>query len=203
MPALRGRWQLKNASVALAALDELAERLPGLAGRGEARPGARAPAGTPAGAAGASRDRARRRPQPAGRALARRAAWATWRFASARFAVFAILADKDIGGVIDAMRDRIDALVRLRGRRPSAPRAPRRWPKLLAERGCGESRRTFATVRRRARSSASGSRARMIELWSSDRSIPWRRRCGPPAESPWRPLRPLKRARSGDAAGND
>src|SRR6185436_6534551 len=28
MPALRGAWQLKNASVALAALDELADRLP-------------------------------------------------------------------------------------------------------------------------------------------------------------------------------
>jgi len=28
MPALRGRWQLKNASAALAALDEVADRLP-------------------------------------------------------------------------------------------------------------------------------------------------------------------------------
>ena len=28
MPALRGQWQLKNASSALAALDELADRLP-------------------------------------------------------------------------------------------------------------------------------------------------------------------------------
>ena len=51
-----------------------AARAPGLPRRGEARPGHGAPPGPPAGAARAARDRARRRPQPARRALARRRA---------------------------------------------------------------------------------------------------------------------------------
>ena len=61
------------------------------------------------------------------------------------FAVFAILADKDIGGVIDGMRGRIDRWY------VSAARADRAAPAAtvsdaLAQRGLGEVTRSFASV---------------------------------------------------------
>ncbi len=108
MPALRGSWQLGNAATALAALDALADRLPlsvgeirqgltrvRLAGRLQVLPG---------------------RPQVvldvahnphAARALA--TGLGEMSFAARTLAVFAVLADKDIDGVVAAMAARVDA----------------------------------------------------------------------------------------------
>ena len=107
MPALRGRWQLRNAASALAALDEVAERLPvslgevkrGLAtvrlpGRLQTLPG-RPPivldvAHNP----------------HAARSLAE--ALGDMGFFENTLAVFAMLGDKDIAGVVAAVADDID-----------------------------------------------------------------------------------------------
>ncbi|MFZ3323697.1 MAG: bifunctional tetrahydrofolate synthase/dihydrofolate synthase [Usitatibacter sp.] len=144
IPALRGRWQLKNASVALAALDEIADRCPvslgevkrgltnvRLPGRLQALPG---------------------RPQVvldvahnphAARALAD--GLGDMGFFERTFAVFAILGDKDIGGVIDAMRGRVDQwFVSSAAAERAAP--AQRVAELLAERGLAGATRTFATV---------------------------------------------------------
>ena len=108
MPALRGSWQLVNAATALAALDAIADRLPisvgeirqgltrvRLAGRLQVLPG---------------------RPQVvldvahnphAARALA--TGLGEMAFAARTLAVFAVLADKDIDGVVAAMAARVDA----------------------------------------------------------------------------------------------
>jgi dihydrofolate synthase/folylpolyglutamate synthase len=61
------------------------------------------------------------------------------------FAVFAMLADKDIGGVIDAMRGRIDRwyVASAEGER-GAPGAT--LAALLAERGLAATTRSFTTV---------------------------------------------------------
>jgi len=107
MPALRGPWQLANAATALAALDEVADRFPvslgevkrgltsvRLAGRLQVLPG---------------------RPQVvldvahnphAARALAR--GLGEMGFANRTIAVFAMLADKDIAGVVEAVAPRVD-----------------------------------------------------------------------------------------------
>ena len=106
-PALRGAYQLLNASCALAALDELHERLPvsaqdirrglsevELAGRCQVLPG---------------------RPQivldvahnpAAAHALA--ASIGDMGFAHATWAILGVMADKDIPGVIEAMSGRVD-----------------------------------------------------------------------------------------------
>nr|MDQ3026661.1 bifunctional tetrahydrofolate synthase/dihydrofolate synthase [Pseudomonadota bacterium] len=107
IPALRGRWQLKNASSALAALDELAERLPvslgevkrglalvRLAGRLQALPG------RPAVVLDVAHN------PHAARSLAE--GLGDMGFFQNTFAVFGILADKDIGGVVDAVAHRVD-----------------------------------------------------------------------------------------------
>jgi dihydrofolate synthase/folylpolyglutamate synthase len=107
IPALRGRWQLKNASAALAALDELAQRLPvslgevkrGLAtvslpGRMQSLPG------RPAVVLDVAHN-----PQAA-RALA--GGLGDMGYFENTFAVFGILADKDVAGVVDAVAHRID-----------------------------------------------------------------------------------------------
>lgn len=107
MPALRGPWQLKNASCALAALDEVADRLPvslgevkrGLAlvrlpGRLQVLPG-RPPIVLDVA----------HNPQAA-RALAQ--GLGEMGFAERTLAVFGVLSDKDIGGVVDALRPRVD-----------------------------------------------------------------------------------------------
>lgn len=108
MPALRGSWQLGNAATALAALDAMADRLPvsvgeirqgltrvRLSGRLQVLPG---------------------RPQVvldvahnphAARALA--TGLGEMAFAARTLAVFAVLADKDIDGVVAAMAARVDA----------------------------------------------------------------------------------------------
>jgi dihydrofolate synthase/folylpolyglutamate synthase len=107
MPALRGRWQLKNASAALAALDELADRLPlslGEVKRGLT--GVRLPGrlqslpGRPAIVLDVAHN-----PQAA-RSLAD--GLGDMGFFENTFAVFGILDDKDAGGVIGAVRGRID-----------------------------------------------------------------------------------------------
>jgi dihydrofolate synthase/folylpolyglutamate synthase len=144
IPALRGRWQLKNASSALAALDEVADRLPislgevkrgltnvRLAGRLQSLPG---------------------RPQVildvahnphAARALAD--GLADMGFARNTLAVFGVLGDKDVGGVIDAMRHRVD---RWYVAAPESERAAAAEDvaRALAGHGAGEPARTFATV---------------------------------------------------------
>ncbi|HEX7606035.1 MAG TPA: bifunctional tetrahydrofolate synthase/dihydrofolate synthase [Usitatibacter sp.] len=144
MPALRGRWQLKNAAVALAALDELAERLPvslgevkrgltlvRLPGRLQALPG---------------------RPSivldvghnpHAARALAE--GLGDMGFFKKTLGVFAMLGDKDIGGVVDAMRGRIDRwFVAAANVERAAP--AQKVAEILAQRGLEGATRTFATV---------------------------------------------------------
>src|SRR5206468_2384835 len=107
MPALRGRWQLKNASAALAALDELAERLP--VSLGEIKRGltlVRLPGrlqvlpGRPAIILDVAHN------PHAARSLAD--GLGDMGFHENTLAVFAMLGDKDMAGVIDAMRGRID-----------------------------------------------------------------------------------------------
>ena len=144
MPALRGRWQLKNAASALAALDELAARLPvsagevkralatvRLAGRLQSLPG------RPAIVLDVAHN------PHAARALAQ--ALGEMGFFENTFAVFAMLGDKDIGGVVDAVRHRIDRwFVAAAQVDRAAPAA--RVAEVLRERGVGEGVRTFATV---------------------------------------------------------
>ena len=144
MPALRGRWQLKNASVALAALDELADRLPLSAG--EVKRGltlVRLPGrlqvlpGRPSIVMDVAHN------PHAARALAD--GLGDMGYYENTFAVFAMLADKDIGAVVDAMRERVDRWF------VSAADADRAAcaeavAKILAARGLEGRTRSFATV---------------------------------------------------------
>ena len=142
MPALRGRWQLKNASAALAALDEVADRLPvsigeikrglmtvRLTGRLQSIPG------RPSIVLDVAHN-----PQAA-RALAD--GLGDMGFAERTFAVFGILADKDAAGVIDAMKGRVD---RWYVAAPESDRAARAADitRLLEARGAEA--RSFATI---------------------------------------------------------
>jgi dihydrofolate synthase/folylpolyglutamate synthase len=144
IPSLRGAWQLRNASCALAALDELAERLPlsigevkrGLAlatipGRLQVLPG------RPSIVLDVAHN-----PQAA-RALAD--GLGDMGFFENTFAVFGILRDKDIGGVIDAMAKRVD---RWYVATPPSERAAStdEVAGFLAQRGFSERTRTFAAV---------------------------------------------------------
>jgi len=144
MPALRGRWQLKNACVALAALDEVADRVPvslgevkrgftnvRLAGRLQVLPG------RPSIVLDVAHN------PHAARALAD--GLGDMGFYERTFAVFAMLADKDIGGVIDAMRGRVDQwFVASVAAERAAP--AQRVADLLSGRGLSAVARTFATV---------------------------------------------------------
>jgi dihydrofolate synthase/folylpolyglutamate synthase len=144
MPALRGRWQLKNASVALACLDELADRLP--VSLGEVKRGltlAHLPGrlqvlpGRPSVVLDVAHN-----PQAA-RALAD--GLGDMGYYERTFAVLAMLADKDIGAVIDAVRHRVDRwFVTAAVAERAAP--AERIAALLAQRGLGEATRTYATV---------------------------------------------------------
>jgi dihydrofolate synthase/folylpolyglutamate synthase len=144
IPALRGRWQLRNAAAAIAALDELGERIPvsvgeikrglalvRLAGRLQTLPG-RPPivldvAHNP----------------HAARSLAD--ALGEMGFYENTHAVFAMLGDKDIAGVVEAVRHRIDRwFVSAAQADRAAPAA--RVAQILAEHGAGQATRTFATV---------------------------------------------------------
>jgi dihydrofolate synthase / folylpolyglutamate synthase len=143
-PALRGRWQLKNASSVLAALDELAERLPvslgevkrgltlvQLSGRLQTLPG------RPAVVLDVAHN------PHAARALAE--GLGDMGYFENTLAVFAMLADKDIGAVVDAMGHRIDRWL------VAAPESERaasaaQVAQILAGRGFAAATRTFATV---------------------------------------------------------
>jgi dihydrofolate synthase / folylpolyglutamate synthase len=144
MPALRGRWQLKNASSVIAALDEVSDRLPvslgeikrGLAtvrltGRLQVIPG------RPAIVLDVAHN------PHAARALAD--GLADMPYAPTTHAVFAILGDKDIGGVIDAMKGRVDHwYVAAAEAERAAPAA--KVAEELAQRGFANATRTFATI---------------------------------------------------------
>ena len=144
MPALRGRWQLKNASVALAALDEVGEGLP--VSLGEVKRGlalVRLPGRLQAlpGRPGVVLDVAHN--PHAARALAE--GLGEMGYYENTLAVFAMLADKDIGGVVDAMHERVDRwFVSAADVERAAPGAE--VAKILAARGLGERTRTFATI---------------------------------------------------------
>ena len=144
IPALRGAWQLRNAACALAALDELAGRLPlsigeikrgltlaTLPGRLQVLPG------RPAIVLDVAHN-----PQAA-RALAD--GLGDMGFYENTYAVFAMLADKDIGGVIDAITARVD---RWFVASPPSERAASaaHVAELLEARGLAGATRTFTTV---------------------------------------------------------
>jgi dihydrofolate synthase / folylpolyglutamate synthase len=144
LPALNGRWQLKNASVVLAALDEIADRFP--VSIGEVKKGllgVRLPGrlqvlpGRPSVVLDVAHN------PHAARALAD--GLGDMGFYERTFAVFAMLGDKDIGGVIDAMRGRVDQwFVASVAAERAAP--AQRIAELLSERGLSKATRTFATV---------------------------------------------------------
>lgn len=144
MPALRGPWQLGNASAALATLDELSDRLPvslgeikrgltgvRLAGRLQVLPG------RPSVVLDVAHN------PHAARALAQ--GLGGMGYARETIAVFAMLGDKDIEGVVAAMADRVD---RWHVASVASERAApvERLAQALASRGAGERIRRFATV---------------------------------------------------------
>jgi dihydrofolate synthase/folylpolyglutamate synthase len=144
LPALQGSWQLKNASVALACLDEIADRLP--ISLGEVKRGltlVRLPGrmqvlpGRPSVVLDVAHN------PHAARSLA--AGLGSMAFAERTHAVFGMLGDKDIGGVVDAMKGRVD---RWYVAAPQADRAASaaRLEEVLAERGLTPSTRAFATI---------------------------------------------------------
>jgi dihydrofolate synthase/folylpolyglutamate synthase len=144
IPALRGRWQLRNAAAALAALDELSDRLPlsigevkrglttvRLAGRLQTIPG------RPSIVLDVAHN------PHAARALAD--ALGDMGYFENTYAVFAMLGDKDIAGVVDAVRHRIDRWY------VSAAQADRAAPAaavgaILAAHDPGKPVRAFASV---------------------------------------------------------
>jgi dihydrofolate synthase/folylpolyglutamate synthase len=144
IPALRGRWQLKNAAVALATLDELADRIPvslgevkrgltltRLSGRLQVLPG------RPAIVLDVGHN------PHAARSLAD--GLGDMGFFRSTLGVFAMLGDKDIGGVVDAMRGRIDRwFVAAANAERAAP--AQKVAEVLAQRGLASVTRTFATV---------------------------------------------------------
>ena len=144
MPGLRGAWQLKNASVALAALDEIATRIP--VSLGEVKRGLAL-----AHIDGRLQVIPDRPPiildvahnPHAARSLA--SGLSDMPFAENTFAVFAMLADKDIGGVVDAMRDRIDRWYVCAAQADRAASAAQ-VAEILFQRHLGERTRMFATV---------------------------------------------------------
>ncbi len=144
IPALRGRWQLHNAAAAIAALDELVARLPVSVGevkRGLANvrlPGRlQSLAGRPQVVLDVAHN------PHAARALAD--GLAEMGFFESTFAVFAMLGDKDIGGVVDAMRPRIDRWYVAAAQSERAAPASR-VAQILEEHGVASPIRTFATV---------------------------------------------------------
>jgi dihydrofolate synthase/folylpolyglutamate synthase len=144
LPALQGNWQLKNASVALACLDEVAQRVP--VSLGEVKRGltlVRLPGrmqvlpGRPSVVLDVAHN------PHAARSLA--AGLGSMAYAERTLAVFAMLGDKDIGGVVDAMKGRVD---RWYVAAPQAERAASaaRLEEILVGRGLGGATRAFATV---------------------------------------------------------
>ena len=144
MPALRGPWQLKNASVALAALDEVAVNLP--VSLGEAKRGLmltrlegrlQVIPGKPAIVLDVAHN------PHAARSLA--SGLGEMGFYENTFAVFAMLADKDIGAVVDAVKERFDRwyVAAAQAERAASAAAV---AEILAARGLAPVTRTFATV---------------------------------------------------------
>jgi len=144
MPALRGAWQLKNASVALAAVDEIADRMP--VSLGEVKRGLTL-----------TRIEGRMQVLPgrppiildvahnphAARSLA--SGLGDMAYAENTLAVFAMLADKDIAGVVEAMRGRVDRWYVAAAQADRAASAAD-VARILSEKGAGAATRTFATV---------------------------------------------------------
>jgi dihydrofolate synthase/folylpolyglutamate synthase len=97
-----------------------------------------------------------------------------------RSPVFAMLGDKDIGGVIDAMEERVDAGM---SRRRTASARHRRRRREAARRRRDRGRREPSRPSHPPSTRRVGKRVRMIELSFSDRSIPWPKRCGSHAKS--------------------
>ncbi|MBC8022148.1 MAG: bifunctional tetrahydrofolate synthase/dihydrofolate synthase [Burkholderiales bacterium] len=144
MPALRGAWQLKNASVALAALDEVADRLP--VSQGEVKRGLmlaridgrlQVVPGRPVVVLDVAHN------PHAARSLA--SGLGDMGFHENTLAVFAMLADKDIGGVVDAMRGRIDRWYVAAAQADRAASAGQ-VAEVLAQKGLADATRMFATV---------------------------------------------------------
>ncbi|QJR14681.1 bifunctional tetrahydrofolate synthase/dihydrofolate synthase [Usitatibacter palustris] len=144
VPALRGTWQLKNASCAIAALDEVADRLPvslgeikrgltlvRLTGRLQVLPG------QPAVVLDVAHN------PHAARSLAD--GLLDMGFYPRTIAVFAMLADKDIGAVIDALKGRIDEWFVASVASDRAASATQ-LTEALAARGYAGVTRSFATV---------------------------------------------------------
>ena len=144
LPALRGSWQLANAATALAALDEMAGRLPvslgevkrgitgvRLQGRLQVLPG------RPTVVLDVAHN------PHAARALAR--GLGEMGYHENTIAVFAMLADKDIGAVIDAVSARVDRwhVSAVTGERAASAA---HVAALLAGRGLAARTRAFATV---------------------------------------------------------
>ena len=144
MPGLRGAWQLKNASVALAALDELADRLPvslGEVKRGLTLAHIEGRLQVIPGRPGIVLDVAHN--PHAARALA--TGLGDMPFAENTLAVFAMLADKDIGGVVDAMRGRVDRWYVSAAQAERAASASQ-VAEVLFEKHLADRTRMFATV---------------------------------------------------------
>ncbi len=144
MPGLRGAWQLKNASVALAALDEIASRVP--VSLGEVKRGLtlahvegrlQVIPGRPSIVLDVAHN------PHAARSLA--SGLGDMPFAENTLAVFAMLADKDIGSVVDAMRDRIDRWYVSAAQAERAASAAQ-VAEILFEKHLADRTRMFATV---------------------------------------------------------
>jgi dihydrofolate synthase/folylpolyglutamate synthase len=144
MPGLRGAWQLKNASVALAALDEIADRIP--VSLGEVKRGLtlahidgrlQVIPGQPAIVLDVAHN------PHAARSLA--SGLGDMPFAENTLAVFAMLADKDIGGVVDAMRGRVDRWYVSAAQAERAASAAQ-VAEVLFHKHLGDRTRMFATV---------------------------------------------------------
>ena len=144
MPALRGRWQVGNAACALAALEAVRDRLPvslgeikrgitgvRLAGRLQVLPG------RPAVVLDVAHN------PHAAKALAD--GLGAMAYAARTLAVFGMLADKDIDGVVAAMAGRIDAWYVAA---PASERAAsaQQVAAVLEARGFAGATRTFATI---------------------------------------------------------
>jgi dihydrofolate synthase/folylpolyglutamate synthase len=144
MPGLRGAWQLKNASVALAALDEIGSRVP--VSLGEVKRGLtlahvegrlQVIPGRPSIVLDVAHN------PHAARSLA--SGLGDMPFAENTLAVFAMLADKDIGSVVDAMRGRVDRWYVSAAQAERAASAAQ-VAEILFEKRLADRTRMFATV---------------------------------------------------------
>ena len=177
VPALRGAYQLANAATALAVVGLAAgsaARGRGRDSRGSLRGESRRAASRcfRVGPRSSSTLRTIRTPRACSRPRSER-----WDIFRETIAVFGMLADKDIGGVIAAVGARIDRWFVATVPGPRGASADVRMRAELVRAGIASVRR-FArspTSRRRSRRRAK-QRTKLIELSFSDRSSRWRRR---------------------------